>query len=253
VLQRDRLLVHPTAATRVLELLPRPDADRVDLFALVEADPALAASVLRAANAVHLGYARRVGGVRHAVVMLGGSLVASLAAGRVADLVFDVSTPDYPDWLWQHSIVVASGCAVLAPVVGESVDTAYTVGLLHEIGFLLAATNSDPLASNEPAAPQLVAAGADLLRRWNLPDAVVEAVRLHRRSAAALVGNLERLVVAANSLAHELGAAGPDRAMPVLEALRLATSELMSTRRVDDLLVSVEDEVVRRTAVFRER
>ena len=238
---RNRLLVHPRTAQRVLQLLGAADGAHGDLCALVEVDPALTASVMRAANSTHLGYARRIAGIRHATVMLGGSLVASLAASRVADLVFDSSHPDYPDWLWQHTLVVASGCAVLAEYVGESADDAYTTGMLHDVGALLAATNgADPEVDH-------VDEGADLLRRWNLPDKVVDAVRHHRARPAALVGNLERLVAAATSLAAEMGAPGPERPVPVLEALRL----VQVNRRPDDVMSAIEDDVTRRTVVAR--
>ena len=59
-LLRDRLLVHPKAAQRVLELLGRPDGAHGELCALVELDPALTAAVLRPANSAHLGYSRRI-------------------------------------------------------------------------------------------------------------------------------------------------------------------------------------------------
>lgn len=256
-LLRDRLLVHPRAAQRVLELLARPDGAHAELCTLVELDPALTAAVLRAANSTHLGYSRRIAGIRHATVMLGGSLVASLAASRVADLVFDAAQPDYPDWLWQHSVVVASACAVLAPYLGEAVDDAFTTGMLHDVGSLLAVANTDPddahgsgtdLGANLHAnADAHVDAGADLLRRWNLPDRVVDGVRHHHARPAALVGGLERLVAAAGAFAHELGAGGPERPLPLLEASRL----VMANRRPDDLLGAIDDEVTRRTAIVR--
>ena len=238
---RNRLLVHPRTAQRVLQLLGEADGSYSELCSLVEVDPALTAAVLRAANSTHLGYARRIAGIRHATVMLGGSLVASLAASSVADLVFDSSRPDYPDWLWQHTLVVASGCAVLAAHVGESTDDAYTTGMLHDVGALLAATNgADPAGDH-------VDEGADLLRRWNLPDRVVDAVRHHQARPAALVGNLERLVAAATSLAAEMGAPGPERPIPVLEALRL----VQTNRRPADVMSAIEDDVTRRTVVAR--
>ena len=71
-LLRDRLLVHPRAAQRVLELLAVPDGAHAELCALVELDPALTAAVLRAANSAHLGFSRRIAGIRHATVLLGG-------------------------------------------------------------------------------------------------------------------------------------------------------------------------------------
>jgi putative nucleotidyltransferase with HDIG domain len=240
-LLRDRLLVHPRAAERVLQLLSAEDGAHGELCALVELDPALTAAVVRAANATHLGYARRIAGARHAIVLLGGGLVASLAASRVADLVFDTGRPDYPDWLWQHSLAVASGCAVLAGEIGEPVDDAYTTGLLHDVGALLAATNGvDPELDHCDD-------GAELLRRWNLPDKVVGGVRHQRARAAGMVGSLERLVAAASCFAAELGAPGPERTVSPTQALGL----VQVLRRPDDVLAQIEDDLARRTAVAR--
>ncbi len=252
VLVRDRLLVHPMAAQRVLELLNRPGTTHAELCSLVEIDPALAAAVLRTANSTHLGYSGRIAGIRHATVLLGGSLVASLAASRVADLVFDVAQPDYPEWLWQHSLVVASGAAVLATYMGENADDAYTTGLLHDVGSLLAATNVTDAASGDAGTTgdlgvAQVAAGADLLRRWNLPDRVVAGVRFHRASANGLVGLLERLVATASAFAAELGAPGPERTMSPSEAMRM----LQSASRPDDVMSAIDDEVTRRTTLLR--
>ncbi|MCB1001975.1 MAG: HDOD domain-containing protein [Acidimicrobiales bacterium] len=247
-LLRDRLLVHPRAAQRVLELLAVPDGAHAELCALVELDPALTAAVLRAANSAHLGFSRRIAGIRHATVLLGGSLVASLAASRVADLVFDTAVPDYPDWLWQHSVVVASSCAVLAPYVGESTDDAFTTGMLHDVGTLVSASNGES-ADHVDASPEHAEIGADLLQRWNLPDAVVDGVRHHHARPDALVGGLERLVAASSAFAEELGAGGPERGVSMHDAVRL----VRAPRRPDELLAAIEDEVTRRTAVVRGR
>lgn len=136
-----------------------------DITRTIMTDPALSASVLRAANSAHLGYSRRIGSIRQASVMLGASLVGSLAASRVADLVFDTEPPDYPDWLWLHSLAMGCACSVLARHTGESVDEAFTAGLLHDVGWLLAASNGVALGSNDN---DHTTGGAALLTRWNL-------------------------------------------------------------------------------------
>ena len=182
---RNRLLVHPAAARVVLEMLRGPTDGGRDITPIVMADPALAASVLRAANSAHLGYSRRIGSIRQAAVMLGGSLVGSLAASRVADLVFDTEAPDYPDWLWLHSVTMGCACSVLARHIGQSVDDAFTVGLLHDVGWLLAASDGITLPSSDT---DRTTVGAELLARWNLPERIVGAVRQHhtRTNASTL-------------------------------------------------------------------
>lgn len=219
---RNRLLVHPASARVVLEVLRGPaDAGR-DLTRTVMTDPALSAAVLRAANSAHLGYSRRIGGIRQASVMLGGSLVGSLAASRVADLVFDTSPPDYPDWLWLHSITMGCACSVLARHTGDAVDDAFTVGLLHDIGWLLAASNGVDVAGFDGASDAgHGAAGAELLARWNLPDRIVATVQRHHIRSTALTAPLERLTVGAHAFAAALGAPSPERSMTVDEAMML--------------------------------
>ncbi len=215
-LEQQRLLVHPAAARVVLEVLQKPGEGSADLTRTILADPALAAAVLRAANSAHLGYSRRIGGVRQASVMLGMSLVNSLAASRVADLVFDTEAPDYPDWLWLHSLTTACAAAVLARRCGESADEAYTAGLLHEVGWLLgaAAGTSSPEVDHAEL-------GGRLLAKWNLPDRIVAAVTQHHARPAALTTPLDRVLVAAHAFAAALGASSPERSLTTIEALQL--------------------------------
>ncbi len=215
-LETSRLLVHPVSARAVLTVLQRPGTDESDLTRTVLVDPALAAAVLRAANSAHLGYSRRIASVRQATVMLGSSLVNSLAASRVADLVFDTDAPDYPDWLWLHSIATASAASVLAGRCGTSPDEAYTAGLLHEVGWLLGAGSRSEHPDQDHAA-----LGAQLLGRWNLTDRIVAAVNLHHAPSDALAAPLDRVLAAAHAFAAALGAPSPERSMPVAEALQL--------------------------------
>lgn len=234
---RNRLLVHPASARVVLEVLRGVDGGR-DITKTVMTDPALAASVMRAANSVHLGYSRRIGSIRQASVMLGGTLVGSLAASRVADLVFDTEAPDYPDWLWLHSLATACACSVIARHIGESMDEAFTVGLLHEVGWLLAASNGMALPSPYTDHSAL---GAELLTRWNLPERIVAAVQQHHTRTNALNAPLDRLVVAAHGLVAAMGVPCPERSISPAEALVLVN---LSDVRQTVLLGQIESELI---------
>jgi putative nucleotidyltransferase with HDIG domain len=235
---RNRLLVHPASARVVLEVLRAPTDGGGDITRTVMTDPALAASVLRAANSAHLGYSRRIGSIRQASVMLGSSLVGSLAASRVADLVFDTEAPDYPEWLWLHSITMGCACGVLARHIGESVDEAFTVGLLHDVGWLLAASNGIALPSNDT---DHTSVGADLLARWNLPDRIVGAVQQHHTRTNAINAPLDRLVVAAHGLVAAMGVPCPERSISPAEALVILN---MSDFRQTVLLGQIESELI---------
>ncbi len=240
-------MVHPASARVVLGILRDGDDDR-DLTKVVMADPALSAAVLRAANSAHLGYSGRIGGIRQAAVMLGGSLVGSLAASRVADLVFDTRPREYPDWFWLHSVAVACGASVIARHLGESVDEAYSAGILHDIGHLLGASNApdaEPglsLTSPEERAES----GARLLKRWNMPDRIVAAAASSAGRVNATSPTIVRAVRAAHAVAEALGATSPDRSIGLAEALELTG---LRTVRQSALVAEVESEI---TAVTSE-
>jgi putative nucleotidyltransferase with HDIG domain len=242
---RDRLMVHARSAQQVLHLLQLPEDAGGDISRTVMLDPALTAAVVRAANSAHLGYSRRIGGVRQASVMLGGTLVASLAAGRVADLVFDPDPPAYPDWLWPHSLAVAAAAAVLAKRTDESVDDAFTAGILHDVGWLLAASNGGALDDGDQ---DHAAAGAELLSRWNFPDRMVAAVQHHHARPGALVDQLSRVVVAAHTFAREVGAASPESTISKLEALQLVG---LTDVRASVIIAEVEQELSSLTSELR--
>lgn len=240
--ERNRLLVHPKSAQVVLELLRRPGDTAGEITKTIMTDPALSAAVLRTANSVHLGYARRIGSIRQASVMLGASLMGSLAAGRVADLVFDTDAPDYPEWLWLHSLTMGCACRVLAGRVGESSDEAFTVGLLHDVGWLLAASDDVDSTGAEHAA-----AGAALLAGWNLPDRIVDAVKHHHRRLTTAGAPLDRIVAAAHAFVAELGAPSPERSMSIGEAVALLG---ITDLRRSLLLAEIESEVTKLTSDF---
>lgn len=242
---RERLPVHPKSAEIVLRLLHRRDGDLTDLDRAIQMDPALTAAVLRAANSAHLGYSRRIAGVRHAMVLIGESLVASLAASRVADLVFDEKPPVYVDWLWPHSVATACGAAVIAKRLGESSDEAYTIGLLHDIGWLLAAANDESPDGNDAA---YAMRGATLLSRWNAPDSVVAGVSRHHIRANPVTTVAEQIIIAAHAFAAKLGAESPEPSVSTVEALKLVGIDVRPSVIVNE----IERELVMLTAGFTE-
>lgn len=238
-------MVHARTARQVLEMLQLPPERGGDITRTVMLDPALTTAVVRAANSAHLGYSRRISGVRQATVLLGGTLVASLAAGRAADLVFDPDPPVYPEWLWPHSLAVAAACTVLAKRLEEPVDDAFTVGMVHDIGILLMCSNRMDLDDEEVDHTKLA---GTLLTRWNFPDRIVAAVRHHHARADALVDPLQRIVVAAHGLAAALGAPSPEPSVGKLEALRIAG---LAGVRTAVILGEVEQELASLTSELR--
>lgn len=240
---RDRLAVHPKTSVVVLELLQGSPQQQAHLMRLVQTDPALAAAVMRAANSVHLGFARKIGGLRQATVMLGQNLVNAVVAGRVADRVFERKPMEYPEWLWAHSMALGAACTVLARRTGVSPDEANTAGLLHDIGWLMAASNHVELEGRDRSHARV---GAGLLTRWNLPERLVQAVEHHHSIVDSSVSPLAKLVIAGHAFTEELGANGPEPAVSVIEALHMLRLDVRPATVIDE----IEEELVTITNVL---
>ncbi|MEI7455563.1 MAG: HDOD domain-containing protein [Nitrosomonadales bacterium] len=162
-----------------------PDLERV--VALISRDPALTISILKTVNSPLFGYARKVIEVRNAVMTLGLNKSMSIAmACKVQDLGRqNVNAPR----VWEHSRKVAEISAKLfkhAGIRSSTADTAYTAGLLHDVGIFLLLDQSE-YSDNLMQADLLSDAeasnhselGALILEKWGMPDIVSQATRYH--------------------------------------------------------------------------
>ncbi len=216
----SRLRVQPAIANRVLEHLRGGD---VPLVELVEADPSLCAVIVRAANAVHLGLSRRVGGVRQAMVMLGQDAAKALAIARTAELVFDDSdsTP-MSSWVWPQAVATATAAAALAKLMDANAEQAHTAGLLSNLWVVMGEKHD----AEHPGK------AADVLESWNFPESIANAVRNHHRSLDDVVSPLDRAVLCARTFAAEAGF--PDvRPVPTMrDVLRTAEVGKMQSKGI---------------------
>ncbi len=127
----------PPIVLRVLDLLSVEQPDTARLVAEISADPTLSAQVLRLANSPLFGVVQQVDSVQRAVFLLGLS--------RVQALIMAVATSNYMraalrtealDKCWRHTTATAMLSRELARATGQSLEHAYTLGLLHDIGRL---------------------------------------------------------------------------------------------------------------------
>jgi putative nucleotidyltransferase with HDIG domain len=150
---------------------------------------------------------------------------------------------------WRHSAATASAARMLAPRVDCRADEAFTAGILHDIGKLIFAMQSDAgyqqvrdlerdtgtsaleaertlLEFTHPEVGEAVA------ERWNLPARYVAAIAHHHEPAAA--GEESRfcaLIGLANQAAHAAAASG--RLEPAREAERNAHLALLQLGAAD--------------------
>ena len=196
--------VLPAVRTRALALLADADCSIRDLATIVSADPALTASVLRAANSALSGTRHRFQTAQEAMVRIGLGPTRRIVTGSMIGETFGKfdRAGIRAEELWQHLIVVA----LLAEAGDPSIEPrglAFTAGLLHDIGRLAMAVADPPRYAEVVASaasgldPGIAefrlfgthhsALGYRVGQQWQLPQEVLQAVLDHHRGRLSAV------------------------------------------------------------------
>jgi putative nucleotidyltransferase with HDIG domain len=137
---------------------------------------------------------------------------------------------------WHHSLIVAQSADALAACAGLNRESAFTAGLLHDIGRLVLVT-CFPEQSRRVAMFQReldchcghaeqeilgldhAMVGAALARRWKFAPMIQQAIALHHQPATSPREPLVDLVHVADVTAHALDLCGdPCELVPPLDA-----------------------------------
>lgn len=236
----------PAVVTELLTSMQNEDVDLQSLCRKITLDQALTAKTLRLANSSFYGMASKVTTIQQAMSILGFRSIRTLltacsvtgAFPAVAGGSFDFQT------FWRHSVATAVAAQKLAPLLHVNPDTAFTAGLLHDIGVLVLATRfREPydatLAYRREHDSYMVSAeqavlgidhtvvGSALIAHWRFPPEMQQAVAQHHSVHTPEMAALTMVVQAGNALAHALDLSGidddlaPALPMPVWDALAL--------------------------------
>ncbi len=219
----------PSLPAVVAELLTSMEQDDIDLHYLagrIALDQALTAKTLRLANSSFYGMPSKVTSIQQAMSVLGLHSVRTLVtACGVIGAVPAASGPALNfDQFWRHAIATAVWARALARHLRQSPDTAFTAGLLHNLGTLVLATRfpdeyaAVPLwraehADASVAEAELAVFGVDhaqagsaLAAHWKFPTAIQDAIsHQHRANATglALAVGLARLLAESPDASEE--------------------------------------------------
>ncbi len=200
VLNSPRLPTLPAVALQILELTADENVDLKAIAEIIRYDQALAAKVLRTVNSSFYGLTKPCATIRQALIYLGLNTVKSLVLGFSLVETMDGGGDEAVDFdfitYWRRSLY----SAVAARDIGAGVkcadpEEAFLTAIMQDFGMVvmhrvfgdeylqcidLAPRHRD-LCAIEDAHFELTHpdVGAELARRWNLPDHLVDAIRRH--------------------------------------------------------------------------
>ena len=186
---------------------------------LIEKDQIITTKILRLANSAFYGFPKKVSTVQNALMLLGINIVKVLI---ITSSIFDIIYKEDVN-LWEHSIGVAACSKILAEKLElKEPQEVATAGLLHDLGKIvekvsfkedykkileLVQNNKDPLkAEKEILGIDHAEIGSFLMRIWNIPDRLIEAVDAHHELEKAKKFKKEAAIVhLSNVLVHARG------------------------------------------------
>lgn len=133
----------PTVATQLLDMFKDPDREVDQIVELISHDPSLTTEVLKTCNGAYYGATEPVADMFEAVTRIGFYEVYTMVVGLVGAAAMNVGrscSAFDTSALWKHSVTSAVAAETVAHDVGLTPATAFTAGLLHDLGKLLLAT-----------------------------------------------------------------------------------------------------------------
>ncbi len=197
----DRVEVLPASPSVLIKLLPKladVDANFDEVVDIVALDPALTTELLRICNSAFFGQSEPIENVQDAVSRVGYQSVYLLVAMVNGASSFPVPAPKGIDIgrLWAHSVTTAFSTKYIAESTQQDGNLLFTAGLLHDIGKIVisqvkpGALNGELYGPSEDIGLQHekelcgfnhAEVGMALMRRWGLPEKLVNAVSHHHQ------------------------------------------------------------------------
>jgi len=184
----------PKVVQELIQSFGDDDVDSGEVSAKLSKDQAMTAKVLRMANSSKYGGHRTVSSVNDAVVLLGFNALRTMVLASGLTSAFPTPAGFNIKAFWVKSFTIASISKWVAKHVPDTdVETAFTCGMIHDIGGLLTHILVNEEAQEidrvvEKGADRIemeeihlgfnfTEAGSELASRWNFPDDIVDSVK----------------------------------------------------------------------------
>ena len=226
----------PAAVVEILEALNQQDVAFDILKEKISQDPALSSKVLTVSNSPFYGMSGQIGSIKDACIVLGIHTLKNIAvaAGIMKNFPPDSGNHIKASEIWRHAIGTGVSAKLLACNCTIDEETAFTVGLLHDIGKMIldhcfpdeyeevlkVRDNDDCLlyeAEQKVLGIDHGVVGAIVAERWHLPEVLVQTLRGHH-DGNPNNGTLTDLLRVADIVSRGLGIGDPgDSLMPALD------------------------------------
>lgn len=230
----------PTIYTKLDEAIHDPRKSNKDFSRIISEDTAMSARLLRIANSALYNFPSKIETVTHAITVMGTNQLRDLVLASSV-INFFKNVPEElvsMESFWRHSIACGVTARIIATLRRETnVERYFVAGLLHDIGRLImymefpAAMSevfqfcSDNEVLMHKAEKDLISfdharLGGLLLKAWQLPDRLEEAVAYHHAPQNAKRFPVEAAVIHVSDIvanALQLGSSGEKRVPPISE------------------------------------
>ncbi len=267
----------PALVLRLNEMVEDPACSAADIGNTIACDPALTARLLRIVNSPFYGFPQKVDTIPMAVTILGTRQLRDLVlATAVVHTLRGAGAPVEAERFWRHSVACGLAARETARALRlVNVERLFIAGLLHDIGKLVMLTALpegyrrllDRLHDEDPSAEleqevfgfDHTQVGRELMRRWRLPESLVEPVAWHHAPHRAERHRTDAFIVhLANHLANQIAApVSGDTGSPLhenttdvlgLAAARLERIRQTSAHRLDATLAAIYEPPPRQVA-----
>lgn len=197
----------PTLSRVALEILQSIDNDLIDTATLTQKianDIGIASRVMRVANSPFFGSSGQISSLKEATLLLGFNSLRGLVTSAAVIQAFPANLAGFNvKAFWEHGLKIAVCAKLLAQVSHLDAETAFTAGLLHDIGLLtmaliapekLQSLNADDGIDNVLAHEAQVFGmhhgqmGGLVTAYWHLPAQICQAIEKHHDQTSVVEG-----------------------------------------------------------------
>ena len=219
--------VLPQSVLTLTRLLNDPEFSLIEFVTVVEKEPSVASEIIRVANGSRYNHSGKdITNLKQAFMLLGANDVKEhVLAHFVRDMckVSPVYFRNFGDKIWQHSFDVATTAQTLAEHRGEDPNSAYLMGLMHDLGkivifqFMVEAFKTmhpdykqDSLVFKKFLSEKSMQLSVELMKTWEMPSLIIKVSEemAEHSDAVALnqteVSPLGRILIEANLISELL-------------------------------------------------